>query len=206
MPTNLYGPGDNYSLMNSHVIPAMIRKFHLAKLAAERNWVAIEQDEAKNGPIPEDLKAELLATCNLQLEPAVKIWGSGTPRREFLYNEDMADACVFLMNLPDEDFAKALNPSSSLAPCPLPLDPALNLAPVVNIGVGEDVTIKELAELVKQMVGYEGDIVLDTTKPDGTLRKLMDVGRLGQLGWQAVVGISDGLAMTYRDFVAQFTR
>jgi GDP-L-fucose synthase len=160
MPTNLYGPGDHYSLMDSHVIPAMIRKFHEAKLA----------------------KA-----------PAVVVWGTGTPRREFMYNEDMADACIHLMNLPDETFNTLLGSDEART--------GIFMPPVVNIGVGEDLTIRELAETVKDIVGYQGSIEFDTTKPDGTPRKLMDVSRLHSLGWEAKTGLREGLAMAYRDFV-----
>jgi len=182
MPTNLYGPGDNYNLMNSHVIPAMVRKFHLAKLASEGNWLAIEQDEAKNGPIPQDLKDCLLATCNLQLAPAVSIWGTGTPKREFMYSEDMTDACVYLMNLPDEQFKPLLA-----------ADRNDGLPPLMNIGVGHDLTIRELAETVKDVVGYQGAIEFDASKPDGTPRKLMDVGRLNAMRWKAKTPMHEGL-------------
>ena len=191
MPTNLYGPGDNYNLMNSHVIPAMIRKFHLAKLAAERDQKGILEDEIKHGPIPQDLKDRLLATCNLQLAPAVTLWGTGQARREFMYSEDMTDACVYLMNLPDEQFKPLLA-----------ADRNDGLSPLVNIGVGEDLTIRELAEMVKEVVGYTGEIEFDTTKPDGTPRKLMDVTRLHGLGWQASTDFRRGLANAYRDFLA----
>jgi GDP-L-fucose synthase len=156
MPTNLYGPGDNYHPENSHVIPAMIRRFHEAK---QNN------------------------------SPTVTVWGTGTPRREFLYNEDMADACVFLMNLPDQQYGPLLAAERSDG-----------VPPVINIGVGEDVTIKELAELVKQTVGYRGDIDFDVTKPDGTPRKLMDVQRLSALGWEARTSLMAGLASAYADF------
>jgi len=191
MPTNLYGPGDNYNLMNSHVIPAMIRKFHLAKLASERNWPAIEQDEARYGPIPQDLKDQLLATCNLQLEPSVSVWGTGTPKREFLYSEDMADACVYLMNLPDEKFVPLLGQ-----------DRNDGLPPLMNIGVGHDLSIRELAETVKDVVGYSGALEFDSTKPDGTPRKLMNVDRLNAMGWKATTDMQSGLAVAYQDFQA----
>ena len=191
MPTNLYGPGDNYNLMNSHVIPAMIRKFHLAKLAAERNRAAIEQDEARYGPIPQDLKDQLLATCNLQLEPSVSVWGTGTPKREFLYSEDMADACVYLMNLPDEKFVPLLGQ-----------DRNDGLPPLMNIGVGHDLSIRELAETVAATVGYQGKLEFDATKPDGTPRKLMDVGRLNAMGWKAKTDMRSGLETAYRDFLS----
>jgi len=156
MPTNLYGPGDSYHPENSHVIPALIRKFH----------------EAKQANVSE-----------------VVVWGTGTPKREFLYNEDMADACVFLMNLPDEQYQPLLAS-----------DRNDGLAPVINIGVGEDVTIKELAETVQQVVGYTGEIVFDVTKPDGTPRKLMDVQRLKKIGWKSRVTLNKGLTCTYQEF------
>jgi len=161
MPTNLYGPGDNYHPTNSHVIPALIRKFHEAKVASA---------------------------------PTVTVWGSGTPRREFLYSDDMADACVFLMNLPDAQFASLLGSDESQTGRFEP--------PLVNIGMGSDVTIRELAETVGNVVGYTGRIVLDPSKPDGTPRKLLDVSRLGALGWQPRIGLPAGLAAAYRDFQA----
>ena len=159
MPTNLYGPGDNYHPENSHVIPALIRKFHEAKLGRA---------------------------------PAVTVWGTGTPRREFLYSDDMADACVYLMNLPDAQFDTLLGSDEAKTGVFMP--------PVVNIGVGHDLTIRELAETVKRVVGYEGEIVFDTTKPDGTPRKLMDVSRLHRMGWNAATTMDLGLARAYSDF------
>ncbi len=158
MPTNLYGPGDNYHPENSHVIPALIRRFHEAKLASA---------------------------------PSVTVWGSGTPKREFLYSEDMADACVYLMNLPDEKFVPLLGQ-----------DRNDGIAPLVNIGVGHDLTIRELAEAVKAAVGYQGAIEFDATKPDGTPRKLMDVERLNVMGWKAHTTMQAGLAVAYADFLA----
>ncbi|WP_347259070.1 GDP-L-fucose synthase, partial [Methylocaldum sp.] len=154
MPTNLYGPGDNYNLMNSHVIPAMIRKFHLAKLASLGNREAILRDEAIHGSIPTELKNELLEACVSGFAPTVKIWGTGTPRREFLYSDDMAEACIYLMNLPDDRFRPLLAS-----------DRNNGVPPVINIGIGEDITIKELAELVKRVVGYEGCIDFDNSHP-----------------------------------------
>jgi GDP-L-fucose synthase len=162
MPTNLYGPGDNYHPTNSHVIPALLRKFHEARLA---------------GHAP------------------VSVWGSGTPRREFLYSDDMADACVHLMNLPEPDFRALLGSDESVSGRFEP--------PLVNIGVGEDVTIAELARLVQRVVGHRGDIGFDAGKPDGTPRKLMDVSRLGAAGWKATTSLERGLAQAYADFVEQ---
>ncbi|MBT3068273.1 GDP-L-fucose synthase [Rhodoferax sp. U11-2br] len=162
MPTNLYGPGDNYHPDNSHVIPALIRKFHEAKVTNA---------------------------------PTVTVWGSGTPRREFLYNEDMADACVYLMNLPDEPYTRLLGSDESKTG---KFEP-----PLINIGVGHDVTIKELAETIQRVVGYTGDIVFDASKPDGTPRKLMDVSRLNGIGWRAQTAFEAGLTSAYIEFAAQ---
>ena len=153
MPTNLYGPGDNYHPENSHVIPALIRRFHEAK---ESN------------------------------APAVTIWGSGTPKREFLYVEDMAEASVHVMELDHATYARHTKPMLSH----------------INVGTGEDLTIAELARLIGRVVGYRGEIGFDPTKPDGTPRKLMDVSRLKSLGWQPRVGLEEGLALAYRDFLA----
>lgn len=144
MPTNLYGPNDNYDLQGSHVLPALIRKFHDAKI--------------------NDL-------------PTVEVWGTGSPRREFLHADDLADACVFLMNNYDGEL-------------------------FVNIGVGDDVTIRELAEMVKDVVGYEGELRWNTDKPDGTPRKLMDVSRLHAMGWKHTTDLREGLELTYQDFLA----
>lgn len=154
MPTNLYGPGDNYHPENSHVIPALIRRFHEAKV-----------DNA----------------------PTVAIWGSGTPRREFLYVDDMAAASVFVMNLPKATLDAHTQPMQSH----------------INVGFGEDVTIKELALAVANTVGYHGVISFDTSKPDGSPRKLMDSSRLNALGWQAKVGLAQGLALAYADFLKE---
>ena len=156
MPTNLYGPGDNYHPKNSHVIPALIRRFHEAKLANT---------------------------------PSVTVWGSGTPKREFLYSEDMADACVYLMNLPDLQFIPLLGQGRNDG-----------LPPLMNIGVGHDLTIRELSEAVKDMVGYTGDIAFDTSKPDGTPRKLLSISRLHGMGWQAKTSLKEGLTRAYEDF------
>lgn len=155
MPTNLYGPGDNYHPENSHVIPGLIRRFHEAK-----------QNQAKQ----------------------VTIWGTGTPKREFLYVDDMAAACVHVMNLDVDAYTQ-----SSISH--------------INVGFGEEVSIAELAQAVAQTIGYRGTIVFDTAKPDGTPRKLMDSSYLQQLGWQAHVSLRQGLALTYQDFLtAQHVR
>ena len=162
MPTNLYGPGDNYHPTNSHVIPALLRKFHEAKVRGDAT---------------------------------VTVWGTGTPRREFLFSDDMADACVFLMKLPDARYTALLGSDETVSGRFEP--------PLVNIGVGEDVTIAELAAAVAHVVGYAGGIVYDTSKPDGTPRKLMDVGLINRAGWKARTGLEAGLSIAYAEFVAQ---
>jgi GDP-L-fucose synthase len=146
MPTNLYGPSDNYHKENAHVLPMLLRRFHEAK---------IEQ------------------------KPSVVVWGTGPPRREFMYVDDMADACVFLM----ERFS------------------AKDIGELINIGTGEDCTINNLAELIRDVVGYQGDIVFDPAKPDGTPRKLLDVSRLHKLGWRHATSLQEGLVITYRDLL-----
>jgi GDP-L-fucose synthase len=154
MPTNLYGPEDNYDLKNSHVIPAMIRKLHEAKASG-----AVQ----------------------------VVLWGTGTPRREFLYSDDAADACLFLMNLPESELDGVVANRQS--------------PPLVNIGCGEDLTIRELSELIASVVGFEKALVFDSSKPDGTPRKLLDVSRLTAMGWKPRVSLREGLAITYRSFL-----
>ena len=160
MPTNLYGPGDNYHPQNSHVIPALLRKFHEATSAGR---------------------------------DVVTVWGSGTPRREFLYSDDMADACVHVMNLDDARFDALLGSDES--------ETGRFEPPLVNIGCGEDVTIADLARMVREVTGFAGCIEYDRSKPDGTPRKLMDVTRLRSTGWQPRMPFSEGLRRAYRDFI-----
>jgi nucleoside-diphosphate-sugar epimerase len=157
MPTNLYGPGDNYHPEHSHVIPAMIRRFHQAKTEGRSS---------------------------------VTIWGTGTPRREFLYVDDMAAASIFLMNLPKEKLASVTSPMNSH----------------INAGSGTDLTILELAREIAQATGYTGEILCDTSRPDGTPRKLMDSSRLTSLGWKPTVDIREGLTHTYNDFINNLPR
>jgi GDP-L-fucose synthase len=156
MPTNLYGPGDNYDLQGSHVLPALLRKVHEAKQRGERQ---------------------------------VTIWGSGRPRREFLYSDDMAEACVHLMRLPPAQFDRLVAPAQ---------------APLINIGAGKDISIAELAALIAEVLGYRGQFVYDTSKPDGMPCKLMDSSRMSALGWQPGTGLREGVALAYQDFQRRF--
>jgi len=149
MPTNLYGPNDNFNLETSHVLPALLRKFHEAKMASS---------------------------------DSVTVWGTGSPRREFLHVDDLADACFYIMNLEDQVY-RSLIPAA--------------IAPIINIGCGKDNTIKEIAMLIKQVVGFEGETVFDTTKPDGTPQKLLDVSLLTRLGWRQTISLENGIAATY---------
>jgi GDP-L-fucose synthase len=157
MPTNLYGPGDNYDLKTSHVLPALIRKMHESK----------ERGDAE-----------------------VVVWGTGRPRREFLYSDDMAAACVMLMELPDERFQKAIG----------------DWPPLLNVGCGEDLTIRELGQTVAKIVGYQGSLKFDTSKPDGTPRKLLDVTKISALGWRPGVSLEAGINLAYSDFLARHTQ
>lgn len=156
MPTNLYGPGDNYDLEKSHVMPALIRKMHDAKMNSL---------------------------------PVVTAWGTGCPRREFLFSDDMADATIFLADLPKEKYGEICE--------------SADRPPLINIGCGEDLTIRELAGMVREVIGYQGEIEWDTSKPDGTPQKLLNVARLTGLGWHPKVGLKDGIASAYQDYLCR---
>ncbi|MFP4381565.1 MAG: GDP-L-fucose synthase family protein [Candidatus Sumerlaeia bacterium] len=159
MPTNLYGPGDNFDLKTSHVLPAIIRKMHEAKDAGS---------------------------------DSMTLWGTGSPKREFLFSEDLADAVIFLMNLPDDTFRELTGDEEH--------------PPLINIGCGEDQTIAELAEVVRDVVGFEGKIDWDTSKPDGTPRKLLDVSRLFDLGWRPSVPLREGIQRAYDHFLEKYVQ
>jgi GDP-L-fucose synthase len=167
MPTNLYGPGDNYDLETSHVIPALIRKFHEAKMK----------------------RAASRLTSHSSHDDSVVVWGTGNPRREFLYSDDAADACMFLMNLPDDQYQSLITNHE--------------LPPLLNIGCGQDLTIRELVDVVQEVVGYEGQIIWDRTKPDGTPQKLLGVSNLMALGWRPTTDLREGLAKAYQDYLAR---
>lgn len=190
MPTNLYGPGDNYDLNNSHVLPALIRKFHLAKLAGEGDKNSILRDEQKHGKLPEPYRAKLFNSCDSNLAPDVVIWGTCSPKREFIYNEDMADACVYIMNLPDKKFDELLGK-----------DRNHGIAPVVNIGTVEDIAIAELAKAISNLTGSTSNIAYDVNKPDGTPRKLMSIERLTDLGWFPDNDFKSRIVETYKSYI-----
>ncbi|MFH1146569.1 MAG: GDP-L-fucose synthase [Pseudomonadota bacterium] len=191
MPTNLFGPGDNFDLETSHVLPALLRKFHLARLAVRKDRAKIEEDESRFGRIPADIRQSLgipAGECTLGDSPAkIIIWGTGRPRREFLHVDDLADACIFIM----KEIDAVSSPSGDSG--------------IINIGCGKDCTIQELAELVRRVTGFEGELVYDSTKPDGTPRKLLDVTRLERLGWKPRIGLEEGIRQTYEWYCRQAT-
>lgn len=201
MPTNLYGVGDNFDLEKSHVLPALIRKMHLAKLLAEGKFEHIRRDigsnpiEGRNEQIAIDELVRLLAKYGIHSDPMgtrVELWGSGTPRREFLHADDLADACVFIMqNIDFSDIVQQM-----FGP-----EPKEVRNTHINIGVGHDISIQDLALLVAKIVGYQGAILWDTTKPDGTPRKLMQVDKLGELGWRAGIELEDGIRRVYEHYI-----
>ena len=201
MPTNLYGPGDNFDLENSHVIPALLRRIHLGKCMEQNDWKGIRADlnarpiNEVDGAASRDAILDLLQKHGINTFSSltsdhcplvtVSIWGSGRPKREFLHVDDMADACVYVMNLSDHIYARHTSPMLSH----------------INVGTGKDCTIQELAETVSRVTGFQGKLAFDASKPDGTPRKLLDVSRLGSLGWNAKIGLEDGLKDAYGWFV-----
>lgn len=208
MPTNLYGPNDNFDLEKSHVLPALIRKIHLGKCLEENNWEAIRTDLTKrpiegiNGNATEEQILEKLEKYGVRQNPrnpaksaqsvSVEIWGSGTPLREFLWSEDMADACVFIME--NVDF-KDLIPNPSILK---PFNSSTEIRNThINIGTGKEVSIKELANLVKKTAGFNGSLIFNTSKPDGTMRKLTDPSKLHKLGWRHSIEIEEGINKAY---------
>lgn len=228
MPTNLYGPNDNFDLEKSHVLPALIRKIHLGKCLEENNWDAIRTDLSKrpiekiNGTASEDEILNILSKYGIKvgnveklesskvgdepnlstLEPfnlstvSVEIWGSGSPMREFLWSEEMADACIFIME--NVDFKDLIPNPSTLKPFnSSTLQPFNSSTEIknthINIGTGKEISIKQLAELVKETVDFKGNLNLNTSKPDGTLRKLTDPTKLNKLGWKHKIEIEEGI-------------
>lgn len=210
MPTNLYGPGDNFDLETSHVAAALIRKMHLGKCLEHGDWQSLRKDLNKrpvagtDGSASEEKILETLASHGISYStphdfsysPAtdnrplttVTLWGTGTPRREFLHVDDAASACLHVMNLERAAYDAHTRPQCSH----------------INVGTGEDCTISELAETVQYVVGYKGQLTFDTTMPDGTPRKLLDVSRLKKLGWEASINLRDGLENTHLWYVENF--
>ncbi len=201
MPTNLYGPNDNFHLENSHVLPALLRKMHLSKLIEEGQYDEVKKDLGLEKSVDDTIRSENDLIAYLQKygidvdlssgKPVVSlnIWGSGSPMREFLWSDDLADACVYIMtsldfkDLHDEKKGKEVRNTH------------------INIGSGKEISIKDLAYLVKDIVGFKGNIVFDFTKPDGTLRKLLDVSKLADLGWTPKVKLSDGIKEFYKFYL-----
>ncbi len=202
MPTNLYGPNDNYDLEKSHVLPAIIRKMHLGKCLMNNDWEAIRADlnnlpiEGIDGNSPEKetlgvlLKYGIkLETRNLKLETKITLWGTGNPRREFLYSDDLADACVYLMG--NSDFNTLTEGKKEIRNTH------------INIGTGKDISIKELANLVKEIVEFKGAIIWDDSKPDGTPQKLLDVSKLNKLGWKEKIELEEGIKKVYSNYIRE---
>jgi len=206
MPTNLYGPNDNFDLEISHVLPALIRKIHLAKLLSENNWKLIKEDLNKNpisGIDANSSKKEIaiiLAKHGIYSPPlggdarsaegAVEIWGTGKPKREFLWSEDMADACVFIME--NRNFSDLVTLSGVEGSFQKEIRNTH-----MNIGTGIEISIKELAETIKSEIGFNGNLVFNTNKPDGTMRKLTDVSKLHSLGWKHKINLEEGINKLY---------
>jgi GDP-L-fucose synthase len=194
MPTNLYGPNDNFDLETSHVLPAMIRKFHLAKLAEQGDWEGIKKDEQKYGTILDEIKQSIglkTSASNLKKitsrpKPFVLLWGSGNSKREFLHVDDLADACIFLTQMNEKAFDPFFDDTHT---------------PLINIGCGKDQTVKEIAAIVAEVVGYKGNVQWDLDKPDGTPQKLLDISQINKLGWEPNIDLKDGIRDVYEWYV-----
>jgi GDP-L-fucose synthase len=197
MPTNLYGPNDNFHLKNSHVLPGMMRKMYLAQCLENNNWEAIRRDFAKLAvaEVPFDSSEDKILSFMSEIgivkdnagKVSLSLWGTGTPLREFLHVTDMADACVFVMeNIDFED----LKPASS--------SEIRNTH--INIGSGNELTIRQLAELIQKVTGFKGEILFDASKPDGTMRKLLDVSKLEKLGWKSKIGLEEGVSKVFKEY------
>jgi GDP-L-fucose synthase len=196
MPTNLYGPNDNFDLEKSHVLPALIRKMHLGKCLMSKDWETLRADldkrpiEGVGGTATENEMLEKLAKYGINQvggQVEVKLWGTGAPYREFLHSDDMANACVYIME--KVDFKDTI---------PAGTNEVRNTH--INIGTGKDLTIKELAHLVKDITGFAGKLEWDTTKPDGTMKKLLDVTKLHSLGWKETIPLKEGIAGVYKGY------
>jgi GDP-L-fucose synthase len=200
MPTNLYGPNDNYGLETSHVLPALIRKMHLGRCLAEGDWKAIRKDLGKypvEGITDTSSKSEIIDRLNKfgiictgcedsPGEVAINLWGTGSPYREFLYVDDLAEACVYVLQ--HVDFKDLVVEGK----------PAINTH--INIGTGKDLRIKELAVMISRIIGFKGHLIWDSSKPDGTFRKLLDVSKINKLGWKEKISLDEGIAMVYERY------
>ena len=226
MPTNLYGPNDNYNLETSHVLPAIIRKMHLGKCLENHDWKALRKDlnkypiEGVNENSSEAAILQILSKYGIQLATntrnanrgeaeldevkretqnpvSITLWGTGNPYREFLYVDDLADACVFVMNNVNFIDVKAF----SHQPSAISHQPIIEIKNThINIGTGHDLTIKELACMIKRIVGFKGQLNWDASKPDGTFRKLLDVSKINRLGWKEKIGLEEGIKMIYNKY------
>lgn len=207
MPTNLYGPNDNYNLETSHVLPALVRKMHLGKCLENNDWISLRKDlnkfpiEGVNANSGETEIIQILNKYGIHLAPCIQppesytpqpvtitLWGTGSPYREFLYVDDLADACVFLME--NVDFKDLTSDGG----------PVLNTH--INIGTGQDLTIKELARMIKNAIGFRGEMEWDSSKPDGTFRKLLDITKISKLGWKEKIGLEEGIKLIYNKYSA----
>ncbi len=207
MPTNLYGPNDNFDLEKSHVLPALLRKIHLGKALENQDWRTIRKDlnhlpiEHIDGSTNEDEILNILEKYGITRKRdkvSIEIWGSGKPRREFLWSEDMADACVFVMEHVDFDDLVNQLKKSNKDNKPLEIRNTH-----INIGTGEDISIKDLAYLIKQKIGFQGDFYFNRQKPDGTFRKLTDPSKLNRLGWKHRVDLEEGIDRLYAWYLKQ---
>jgi GDP-L-fucose synthase len=208
MPANLYGPNDNYNLETSHVLPALIRKMHLGKCLENNDWESLRKDlkrypiEGVNDTSSESKILDKLTKYGIQISQdtsrliphtshpvSITLWGTGSPFREFMYVDDLADACVFLMQ--EVDFKDLISDGI----------PAINTH--INIGTGQDLTIAELADLIKNIIGFKGQLKWDNSKPDGTYRKLLDVSKINSLGWKKKISLEEGLKMIYMTHIAK---
>ena len=202
MPTNLYGPNDNYDLQKSHVLPALIRKMHLGKALEQNKWETVRDDlnlrpvEGVDGQASNESILDVLQKYGIHRavdgSVSVSLWGSGAPLREFLHSDDMAEACVFLMENTNFNDVVAHRPMQEIRNTH------------INIGSGIDLSISELANIVKEIVGFGGTLKWDATKPDGTMRKLMDVSRLEKLGWKYRIELSDGIRSVYASYCEKY--
>ncbi len=208
MPTNLYGPNDNYDLETSHAFPALLRKFHLGKCLENEDWNAIRKDlnkwpvEKIDGTASRENILSILAKYGIKKtkEVAITLWGTGSPRREFLHVDDLAEACLFLIK--NIDFKDLVHQATSQD---LSTQQQQNLTEIknthVNIGTGEDLSIKELAKMIGELLGYKGIVIWDSSKPDGTKRKLLDTSRLTSLGWRYRIDLAKGILQTYESYL-----